>query len=82
MCHLLSTRASLRSSTVTPTTVKNANTKKAINTKSTRVTRNSRKTAQKKDRMEENSNRNTTDELLRMIDTMSFQPVSENGQSG
>lgn len=62
------------------TTTSITNSKKTSNTKTTRRTRNSRRIAQKRHPEETLNGRNVSEELLHMIDTMPFQPVSKGGE--
>lgn len=64
----------------TQTTANITKSKKASNTKTTRRTRSSRRIAQKSHPEETLNGRSVSEELLHMIDTMPFQPVSKGGE--
>ncbi|KAJ7370421.1 Breast cancer 1, early onset [Desmophyllum pertusum] len=64
---------------LTQTTTSSEKSKKSSNTKTTRRTRNSRRIAQENQPGERINGRNVSEELLHMIDTLPFQPVSREG---
>ena len=65
---------------LTQTTTSSGKSKKSSNTKTTRRTRNSRRIAQENQPGERINGRNVSEELLHMIDTLPFQPVSREGE--
>ena len=65
---------------LTQTTANITKSKKASNTKTTRRTRNSRRIAQESHPEDTLNGRSVSEELLHMIDTMPFQPVSKGGE--
>jgi len=73
-------RSSLRAPALCETATKSAKSKKVANTTTIRKTRNSRRIAQENNTKEMND-KNANEDLLHMIDTMSFKPVSHGGST-
>lgn len=79
LLHCITCRSTLRPG-LTQATLNITKSKETSNTKTTRRTRNSRRIAQKSHPEETLNGRNVTEDLLHMIDTMQFQPMSKGGE--